>query len=140
VYTAYISTGIPNIEVYMSVPPRTVETLRRIRRLGPLLGFSPVQNLLKAQVAKKVRGPTEEMRKDGETWVWGEVSDESGRQVGAVLKTPNGYTLTVLAALGIVAKLMGPQRPIGGFYTPSRLMGADYVLRLPGVKRVSAAK
>lgn len=140
VYTAYISTGIPNIEVYMSVPPRTVDTLRRIRRLGSLLGFSPVQKLLKAQVAKKVRGPSEETRKDGETWVWGEVSDAAGRQVSAVLKTPNGYTLTVLAALGIVAKLMGPQRPIGGYYTPSRLMGADYVLRLPGVKRVSAAK
>jgi len=31
---------------------------------------------------------------------------------------------------------MAAQRPIGGFYTPSRLMGADYVLRLPGVKRV----
>ena len=59
-----------------------------------------------------------------------------GRQAGAILKTPNGYTLTVLAALGIVSKLMAAQRPIGGFYTPSRLMGADYVLRLPGVKRL----
>jgi short subunit dehydrogenase-like uncharacterized protein len=137
VYTAFISTGIPNIEVYMSVPPSTVENLRRIRRLGPLLNFSPVQNFLKSQVSKKVRGPSEEKRKDGETWVWGEVSDAAGRQASAILKTPNGYTLTVLAALGIVAKLMGPQRPIGGYYTPSRLMGADYILRLPGVKRVS---
>lgn len=138
VYTAYISTGIPNIEVYMSVPPSTVENLRRIRRLGPLLGFSPVQKFLKSQVAKKIRGPSEEKRKDAETWVWGEVSDAAGRQASAILKTPNGYTLTVLAALGIVAKLMSPQRPIGGYYTPSRLMGADYILRLPGVKRVSS--
>ena len=138
VYTAFVSTGIPNIEVYMSVPPSTVENLRRIRRLGPLLNFSLVQKFLKSQVAKKVRGPSEEKRKDAETWVWGEVSDASGRQASAILKTPNGYTLTVLAALGIVAKLMSPQRPIGGYYTPSRLMGADYILRLPGVKRVSS--
>ncbi len=138
VYTAFVSTGIPNIEVYMSVPPSTVENLRRIRRLGPLLNFSPMQKFLKSQVAKKVRGPSEEKRKDAETWVWGEVSDASGRQASAILKTPNGYTLTVLAALGIVAKLMSPQRPIGGYYTPSRLMGADYILRLPGVKRVSS--
>ena len=122
----------------MSVPPSTVENLRRIRRLGPLLNFSLVQKFLKSQVAKKVRGPSEEKRKDAETWVWGEVSDASGRQASAILKTPNGYTLTVLAALGIVAKLMSPQRPIGGYYTPSRLMGADYILRLPGVKRVSS--
>jgi short subunit dehydrogenase-like uncharacterized protein len=38
--------------------------------------------------------------------------------------------------LGVVNKLMAAQRPIGGFYTPSRLMGADYILRLPGVKRI----
>ncbi len=137
VYTANISTGIPNIEVYMCVPPSTVAQLRRIRGLGPLLGFAPVQALLKSQVGRKVRGPSEEKRKDAETWVWGEATDAAGRQVSAILKTPNGYTLTVLAALGIVAKLMAAQRPIGGFYTPSRLMGADYVLRLPGVKRVS---
>ena len=137
VYTANISTGIPNIEVYMCVPPSTVAQLRRIRRLGPLLGLGPVQALLKSQIGRKVRGPSEEKRKDAETWVWGEATDAAGRQVSAILKTPNGYTLTVLAALGIVAKLMVAQRPIGGFYTPSRLMGADYVLRLPGVKRVS---
>ena len=137
VYTAFISTGIPNIEVYMCVPPSTIENLRKIRRLGPLLGFSLVQKMLKAQIDKKVRGPDEEKRKDAETWIWGEVSDAAGRQVSGILKTPNGYTLTVLSALGVVNKLMAAQRPIGGFYTPSRLMGADYILRLPGVKRVS---
>lgn len=136
VYTAHVSTGIANIEVYMCVPPSTVANLRKLRRLGPLLGFSPVQRILKAQVDKRVRGPDEAKRKDAETWIWGEAADAAGRQVSAILKTPNGYTLTVQAALGIVAKLMAAQRPIGGFYTPSRLMGADYVLRLPGVKRL----
>jgi short subunit dehydrogenase-like uncharacterized protein len=136
VYTAAISTGIPNIEVYMCVPPDTVANLRRIRWLGPALGLRPIQALLKSQVQKKVRGPSEQKRAQAETWVWGEVRDAAGREAKGILITPNGYTLTVLAALGIVAKLMGAQRPIGGYYTPSRLMGADYVLRLPGVKRL----
>ena len=65
----------------------------------------------------------------------GQIAGTTGQPKG-VLVTPNGYTLTVSAALGIVAKLMAAQRPIGGYYTPSRLMGADYVLRLPGVKRL----
>ena len=95
---------------------------------------------MKAQAAKKVRGPSEQKRQDSETWVWGEVTDNTGRQVSSILKTPNGYTLTALAALGVVNKLMAAQRPIGGFYTPSRLMGADYVLRLQGFKRLSATK
>ncbi len=140
VYTAFVSTGIPNIEVYMCVPPSTVQQLRKIRRLGPLLNFSMVQNFLKAQASKKVSGPDEQKRKESETWIWGEVTDNVGRQVSSILKTPNGYTLTVLASLGVVSKLLAAQRPIGGFYTPSRLMGADYVLRLPGVKRLSATK
>ncbi|MBP6300319.1 MAG: saccharopine dehydrogenase NADP-binding domain-containing protein [Arenimonas sp.] len=140
VYTAFVSTGIPNIEVYMCVPPSTVEQLRKLRRLGPLLNLSLIQKFLKAQAAKKVRGPSEAKRKDSETWIWGEVTDNTGRQVSSILKTPNGYTLTALAALGVVNKLMAAQRPIGGFFTPSRLMGADYVLRLPGVKRLSATK
>lgn len=136
VYTANLSTGIPNIEVYLCVPPSTVARLRRIRCLGPVLGWSPVQALLRSQIARNVQGPSDEKRSVTETWIWGEASDATGRQVCAVLKTPNGYTLTVSAALGIVARLMAAQRPIGGFYTPSRLMGADYVLRLPGVKRI----
>lgn len=43
VYTAYVSTGIPDIEVYMGVPPATASRLRRLRLLGPLLGLGPVQ-------------------------------------------------------------------------------------------------
>lgn len=136
VYTANISTGIPNIEVYMCVPPATITNLKRIRWLGPVLGFAPVQALLKSQIERKVHGPDAQKRSTAETWVWGEVRDVAGREAKGVLVTPNGYTLTVSAALGIVAKLMAAQRPIGGYYTPSRLMGADYVLRLPGVKRL----
>ncbi len=136
VFTAYISTGIANIEVYMCVPPSTVTRLRKLRPLGPLLGWHPVQAFLKKQVEKTVRGPDESRRQSAETWVWGEVRDAAGHEANGILVTPNGYTLTVLSSLGIVAKLLGAQRPIGGFYTPSRLMGADYVLRLPGVKRL----
>ena len=46
VYTAYLSTGIPNVEVYMAVPPATIKRLRRLRLLGPLLGTGLVQSFL----------------------------------------------------------------------------------------------
>ena len=136
VYTAYISTGIPNIEVYMGVPPASATRLRRIRWLGPLLGTAPVQAWLKSQVAKRVRGPTEKGRAASDTRVWGEVRDASGNELKAQLSTPNGYELTVTASLGIVQRLLEGARPAGGYYTPSQLMGADYVLALPGVKRL----
>ena len=136
VYTAFVSTGIPNIEVYMGVPPASATRLRRIRWLGPLLGTAPVQAWLKSQVAKRVRGPTEKGRAASDTRVWGEVRDASGNELKAQLSTPNGYELTVTASLGIVQRLLEGARPAGGYYTPSQLMGADYVLELQGVKRL----
>lgn len=133
VYTAYLSTGIPDIEVYMGVPPATAARLRRLRLLGPLLGLRPVQAWLKKQVQKKVRGPSEGTRGKTGCVVWGEVRDAAGAELRKRLRTPNGYDLTVTASLGIVQRLLAGGAP-AGFHTPSRLMGADYVLSLPGVR------
>jgi short subunit dehydrogenase-like uncharacterized protein len=65
--------------------------------------------------------------------VWGYGRDAAGRTRSERLRTPNGYDLTVTASLGIVERLLRGERPPGGYYTPSKLMGADYVLSLPGV-------
>jgi short subunit dehydrogenase-like uncharacterized protein len=133
-YTAYVSTGIPNIETYLGVSPATVSRLRMLRKLGPILGLRPVQALLKSRVTASVPGPTAEERARSRTTVWGEVRDAAGRTRSERLRTPNGYTLTALAALGIVERLVrGERPPTSGYLTPSQLMGADYVLSLPGV-------
>ncbi|HEY0506112.1 MAG TPA: hypothetical protein VGD42_21720, partial [Lysobacter sp.] len=132
VYTATLSTGIPNVEVYMAVAPATIARVRRLRLLGPLLGLAPVQAFLKRRVDRAVRGPSDDKREASVTHVWGEVRDASGHEVKKRLQVPNGYSLTVTAALGIVEHLLrGGAEP--GYRTPSQLMGADYVLSLPGV-------
>ncbi|GIX38551.1 MAG: membrane protein [Silanimonas sp.] len=135
VYTAYLSTGIPDIEVYMAVPPAVIGRVRRLRLIRPLLGLGPVQRFMKARIEKTVQGPSEAKRGKTDTLVWGEVRNAAGQEVKRQLRTPNGYDLTVSAALGIVSRLLaGPAE--SGFKTPSLLMGADYVLTLPGVRRV----
>ena len=134
VYTSYVSTGIPNVEVYLGVPPSTVTRMRRLRLLGPALGWAPVQAFLKRRVEKTVRGPSEEKRGNTDCFLWGEVTDAAGTVKTATLRTPNGYDITVTASLGIVDHLAKTTIP-GGYYTPSLLMGPDYVLGLPGVSR-----
>jgi short subunit dehydrogenase-like uncharacterized protein len=134
VYTSFVSTGIPNVEVYMGVPPATAKRLRRMRMLGPLLDTGLVQGWLKRQVEKRVKGPSDSTRGKTGCVVWGEVRDAEGRELKRRLRTPNGYAITVTAALGIVARLREGERPPGGYYTPSKLMGADYVLGLPDVR------
>lgn len=135
VYTAYVSTGIPDIEVYMAVPPALIGRVRRLRLVRPLLGFGPVQRFMKARIEKTVRGPSEASRGQTNTLVWGEVRSADGREIKRQLRMPNGYDLTVSAALGITSRLLeSPAKP--GYQTPSMLMGADYVLGLPGVSLV----
>ncbi|HET6604758.1 MAG TPA: saccharopine dehydrogenase NADP-binding domain-containing protein [Xanthomonadaceae bacterium] len=135
VYTAYVSTGIPNIEVYMAVPPATIARLRRMRWLRPLLGLAPVQAWLKRRVDRSVRGPSQQGRARSGCRIWGEARTPDGTLCARRLLTPNGYELTATAALGIVERLQRAPAPAAGFATPSRLMGADYVLTLPGVER-----
>ncbi|NNK32531.1 MAG: NAD(P)H-binding protein [Xanthomonadales bacterium] len=133
VFTAFISTGVPDIEVYMSVPPATAARLRRLRWVQPLLGLGPVQSFMKSRIGKKVRGPSDETRAGSHSQLWGEVTSADGRSVSATLTGPNGYDLTVSASLGIVAYLLDHDVE-GGYYTPSLLMGADYAASLPGVE------
>ena len=41
------------------------------------------------------------------------------------MSTPNGYELTATAALGIVQRLLEGEKPQGGYYTQSMLMGPE---------------
>ncbi|MEO8010005.1 MAG: saccharopine dehydrogenase NADP-binding domain-containing protein [Dokdonella sp.] len=131
VYTAFVSTGIPDIETYMALPEQTIARMRLLRHLRPLLTLGPVQRVLRARAAR-TPGPDLERRQRSGSTIWGEVVNASGRQVKLGLSAPNGYELTVTASLGIVEHLLATT-PAGGYYTPSMLMGADYVLGLPGV-------
>jgi short subunit dehydrogenase-like uncharacterized protein len=54
----------------------------------------------------------------------------------ARLRVPNGYTVTIDAAVAIARRLMqGDVTP--GFTTPARLMGAEFVTRLPGATQIT---
>jgi short subunit dehydrogenase-like uncharacterized protein len=133
VYTAYVSTGVPDIEVYMSVPPATVARLRRLRWAQPLLRLPAVQTFLKKRIEGRVKGPGEAARELSYCELWGEVRSADGRAASATMTTPNGYDVTVSAGLGIAAHLLGTTVE-GGYYTPSLLMGSGYAATLPGVR------
>lgn len=132
VFTAYISTGIPDIEVYMSAPPSSIMQMKRLRMLKPLLSMQWVQNLMKRRIDKSTTGPELVERQRSPMHLWGEVTTADGRSVSATMTTPNGYDVTISASLGIVEHLLVSDVE-GGFYTPSLLMGADYATSLPGV-------
>lgn len=130
VSTAYHTTGIANIEVYIPGSPAMIANAKRANYIRPLLRLGFVQRLLKARIGKTVKGPSEQKRAQLPTFVWGEASNALGQKKTARIRTANGYSLTVSGSLAAVEFLMGNEAAAGA-YTPAKLFGADLVTRLP---------
>ncbi|MBX7185700.1 MAG: saccharopine dehydrogenase NADP-binding domain-containing protein [Vicinamibacteria bacterium] len=133
VFTAYITTGIPDIEVYISASPATIASARRLRWVRPLLRFGVVTRFLQRRIAASLKPPSPETRAKTNAYIWGEAAAKDGRAARIEIETPNGYDLTVTAALGVVERLLDSPSRTSGYLTPSQLMGSRYVLSLPGV-------
>lgn len=131
VSTAWHTTGIANIEVFIPGSAGMIRGARFANLIRPLLGLSFVQRLLKARIGKTVVGPDQEKRADQGTYVWGEARNARGDCKTARVHTANVYSLTIDAALVVVDYLL-QMRPTGGAYTPAQLLGADLVTHLPG--------
>src|SRR3546814_1499878 len=62
VSTAYASTGIANIEVFIPGSPAMIANARRANYIRWLLGLAPVQRLMKNRIARTVKGPSASQR------------------------------------------------------------------------------
>jgi short subunit dehydrogenase-like uncharacterized protein len=131
VSTAFYSTGIPNIEVYVAQPPGAIRAMKLIRPFRKLVALGPVQRMVARRIEARVKGPDAEARATGRCEVWGRVRDAAGAQVEGTLTTPEGYRFTVLASLASVERLLaGGVAP--GAHTPSTAFGADFVASIEG--------
>ncbi len=132
--TAFYSTGIPDIEVYVAFPASIRIGMVASRYLGWLLGLSAVQNFQKRLIQNQPPGPTEAERAQGKSLLWGEVEDNSGKRLVSRLQCLEGYSLTTLTSVAIAQKVLAGQ-VIVGFQTPSLVYGADFILEIAGVVR-----
>jgi len=133
VASAYYSTHINNIEVYSAAPIRQIKLLQRWSWLLPILSIGPLQALAKRQIGRRVQGPSAERRDSEMASIWGCVENREGKRVEGTLTTPNGYSLTVMTALGAVKRLLNTP-PAAGFQTPSLAFGADFIESFEGCK------
>ena len=129
--TAYATTGIANIEVYVPGSPAMVARVRRADWFRWLFGTGVVQSFIKRRIDKRVEGPSAAKRSAQPSYVWGEVTNARGDKCTARIRTANGYSLTVTGALAVVEHLLAHEVP-GGTCTPAKLIGPDLVTRLPG--------
>jgi short subunit dehydrogenase-like uncharacterized protein len=130
VSTAWRSTGIPDIEVYMAVPGAAV--------LGAQLsGFLPTPEVVKRALQRRIdrgpAGPSAAQRAKAFSVLVGEARD-GVRSVSARLRTAEGYTLTADASLTIADRVLEGDLE-AGYRTPAQKYGADFVLRFEKSER-----
>ncbi len=133
VVTAYHSTGIANIEVYMSAQRSLINAARLTRWLAPIIAYTPLPALMKWRVRQGAAGPDLATRQKSRTYVYGEVKN-ADQQLHARLLLPNGYDFTADAALAIGQFLLDGKATKTGYQTPSLLCGAEFVLQLHDVQ------
>lgn len=138
VSTAWVSTGIPDIRVFMAAP-RNLRVMSRLSRyLGPLLASAPVQGFLKRKIQAGPPGPDQASRRRGRSRLWGEVRNATGKTCVSRIDTLEGYELTALTAWDIAKRVAGgATQP--GFCTPSMLFGPDYILGFAGTARTDVS-
>jgi short subunit dehydrogenase-like uncharacterized protein len=133
VSTAYYTTGIENIEVYMPMPERVATAVRISQPLLSVLSVGPVKRGLQAVAQRTFSGPSAEQRERDRSLVWGEATD--GEQTVATrIETPEVYALTVDAATTAAQRLDADADPPTGYHTPASAFDPEFVLDLDGVE------
>lgn len=144
VAAAWHTTRIPNIEVYLAMPLKTIKVMRWA---GPLLALGkvmPSNPMVETVIRHLLSRPSADKHSEqGAGWengqahgarseFWGEVKNEAGDSASAALITPDGYTLTVSTALASVERVLTDSLP-PGFTTPALAFGSDLIDSMPGV-------
>jgi len=135
VTTAWVSTSIPNIEVFMAAPMGMRMMTKATNLFVGVLGSKWVTRWLQKQVDAGPAGPTLAQRQRGASHLWGEVINDSGQRMSSRLDTVEGYSLTALTAWDIAKRTLDGQGR-AGFQTPSQVFGADYILNFAGSQRI----
>ncbi len=134
VSTAYHSTGIPNVTVYMSFPKAMIQMMKFTRIAGPLLYTRAARNFIKWLIGIFfAKGPSRKQNETGFSLMIAEVSNGT-KTVRAKLRTPEAYHLTALTSVEIMKRILSDDFKTG-FQTPSKAYGADFILGFDGVQR-----
>ena len=127
--TSYVSTGIPNIEVFQVQQGEIPPWLLRVAQLD--VGRRVLAWLIDEFAPE---GPPPEAQANRQTQIVSTASNATGDSASAELITPEPYLLTFHSTL-IIAKRVLDGHWEAGFQTPGKVYGADLVLEVPAVRR-----
>jgi short subunit dehydrogenase-like uncharacterized protein len=131
--TAHHTTGIPNIEVFTGMQPKTYRLLKFQFLFNWLLRTKFIRNIIQQKINERPAGPTDEQRANGSTIVWGKVWNAKGEEKTSVLQCADGYSVTAWGNLLITQKILQGNWK-AGYQTPASAYGKELVFEIPGSK------
>lgn len=129
--TAFHSTGISNIEMFLKTDPARAASRNGwgYATLRYVASWGAGRWMLNKLVDKFVPGPTPEQNRDGRFKFQGIAwNDETKEAVELSLETAEGYQLTACSMVTAANKLLTTHADKFGTHTPSSLFGSEYVL------------
>lgn len=135
----YWTTGIPNITAYMAFPSPMIGLMRWTAPiLQRLLASDSIRRAAERGARAAVRGPNAAQREKGRAALWARASDEKGNAAEGWLETAEPYLFTAMAAVRCAEEVLKklPTEGCSGACTPAGAFGADFVLKIPGTKRL----
>ncbi len=132
--TAYRSTGIPNITVYMTFSPQMIRAARAGGYiLQKLIQIKPFRRWLSQQIDQTITGPDVTFRETARTEIYARATNPQGRMVEAWLETAEAYKLTAQTAVRTVERVL--DGAYSGALTPASAFGADFILEFENTDR-----
>jgi short subunit dehydrogenase-like uncharacterized protein len=126
VSNAFYSTGIPNIEVYLSLPSILIKLMKHSKYFKKFIGSDFTKQNLIRFVSRNITGPNEKQRSKAGLFIRGEVENIKGEKLEQVYEFPDGYALTSKSAVEIVTRVLkNDVKP--GTQTPSLAFGSSFM-------------
>jgi len=131
IFTAFHSTGIPNIEFYLARSKKAVKKMRKQRMLVGLFKIKWVVNFVKRRIDKIWNPNNSAQRAKSKSYFWGEAKNKKGDVVVGRFTTSDGYDLTAWGTVEVAQYLL-KDHSHKGYYTPGILIGKELMKNMPG--------
>lgn len=133
VFTAWYSTGIPNITTYMLMKSGIRIIPMALRLATPFLQNKAIRTKILNNILQKAEdGPSKVELEQKRSLVWGRVAKGRTSYEG-VLRGPHSYKLTALSCLAIGKHIMKGDFKTG-FQTPTLAYGLSLLHDIPGLE------
>jgi short subunit dehydrogenase-like uncharacterized protein len=126
VSSAFYSTGIPNIEVYLGLNPVAWKFRNSLNKLKNGLRNKNFNRFVQKMIGAYTYGPSKSKREKTTTIVWGTVSDDEGNHITEAFQTMEGYDLTAEGASESADRVLNDQ-VTSGTKTPSLAFGSSFM-------------